>query len=206
MIRSLTLFWILRWDSVDLKHTEEAAAHFQLFWDTHYERFIGGLNIKLKGNSSIIKVCPSFCFFFWSASSLNTVGSSELRVHFLKSFGVSKADISKVTSDIDDTEIYGTYVGLILVFHQRTRCLEQAQVLIAEVHLRHDHTIHDHPRTTQRPPAFRWFKIWSSPVSCLTSPISYLYLHCFVPAWCGPFVFLISPLSCSPPDAVLSFL
>ena len=23
---------------------------------------IGGLNIKLKGNSSIIKVCPSFCF------------------------------------------------------------------------------------------------------------------------------------------------
>ena len=35
----------------------------------------------------------------------------------------------------------GPDVGFILVFHQRTRCLEQAQVLIAEVHLRHDHTI-----------------------------------------------------------------
>ena len=102
-------------------------------------------------------------------------------------------------------------MGLILVFHQRTRCLEQAQVLIAEVHLRHDHTIHAHPRTTQRPPAFRWFKIWSSPVSCLTTPISYLYLHCFpirlvrsfrffnistvLPAaWCGPFFFFLSSM------------
>ena len=80
MIRSLTLFWILRWDSVDLKHMEEAAAHFQLFWDTHYERFIGGLNIKLKGNSSNNQNMPVFlfCFFFWSASSSNTSGSSEL--------------------------------------------------------------------------------------------------------------------------------
>ena len=122
-----------------------------------------------------------------------------LLVHFLKWFRVSEADISKVTSDIYDTEIYGpTWVSFLYFINElgawrKPRFLEEAQVLIAEVHLRHDHTIHDHPRTTQRPPAFRWFKTWSSPVSCLTSPISYLYLHCLVPAWSGPFVFINIP-------------
>ena len=139
-----------------------------------------------------------------------------LLVHFLKWFRVSEADISKVTSDIYDTEIYGpTWVSFLYFINElgawrKPRFLEEAQVLIAEVHLRHDHTIHAHPWTTQRPPAFRWFKIWSSPVSCLTSPISYLYLHCFVPrltrsfcffnistvllpAWSGPFFFSYYP-------------
>ena len=78
-----------------------------------------------------------------------------LLVHFLNWFGVSEADISKVTSDIYDTEIYGpTWVSFLYFINElgawrKPRCLEEAQVLIAEVHLRHDHTIHAHPRTTQ---------------------------------------------------------